>query len=258
MTGRATRLIDDGARTAGRGLAFSTPRDSDVIIDYPCDKHEGAPMTFILNLHGTTPDNRRFYQWGYFSAYKYVSSHNLIVATPKPVVDQWGNGDMSQDEPYLYDVIAWVYTNFAAYDIRAMWVGGHSWGSLYASRFGCNAQIADRVKGIILMSGAAKPACAAKIALLNSAANLKPDPNDSTKTIVSPEALVDQTSLAMSYGCDAAQMKAVDMNNDETFWPNCDPGFVHANYLMKTKQHADFMDASVVTSIVDLIKLSRQ
>ncbi len=48
------------------------------------------------------------------------------------------------------------------------------------------------------------------------------------------------------------------MNNDETSWPNCDPGFVHANYLMKTKEHADFMDASVVTSIVDLIKPSRQ
>ena len=36
--------------------------DRDVILDYPCDKHEGAPMTFILNLHGTTPVAQHFYQ----------------------------------------------------------------------------------------------------------------------------------------------------------------------------------------------------
>ena len=27
----------------------------DMIVTYPCDKHAGAPVTFILNLHGTTP-----------------------------------------------------------------------------------------------------------------------------------------------------------------------------------------------------------
>jgi pimeloyl-ACP methyl ester carboxylesterase len=245
---------------AGFGLGKPNLKvdDRDVIVDYPCDKHEGAPITVILNLHGTTPDAQRFYQWGYFSAYKHVSSHNLVVLTPKSVVDQWGNGDNGADEPYLLHVIDWAYTNFAAFNIRGMWVGGHSWGSLYASRFGCNDKIADKVKGIILMSGASRPACAARVAIINSAANLKPDPADSSKTIVSPEALLDQNAVAMMHGCDASQMMAVDANNDETFWPNCDPGFAHANYLMKTKQHATFMDASVVKSIVDWIKLARQ
>src|SRR5262245_15517441 len=133
---------------------------------------------------------------------------------------------MGQDEPYLMHVIAWVYTNMAAFDIRAMWVGGHSWGSFYTSQFGCKPAIADRVKGLILMSGAVKPACAAKVSLINSAANLKPDPNDSTKTIVSPEALLDQASNAMGHGCDAAQMKAGDANNDETTGPNGHQGAV--------------------------------
>ena len=47
-------------------------------------------------------------------------------------------------------------------------------------------------------------------------------------------------------------------NTTETFWPNCDPGFVHANYLMLGKMHIDFMDKEVVSSIVDWIKLARQ
>ena len=47
-------------------------------------------------------------------------------------------------------------------------------------------------------------------------------------------------------------------NNDETFWPKCDAAFVHANYRMLGKMHADFMDKEVVQSLVDWIKLSRQ
>jgi hypothetical protein len=96
-----------------------------VIIDYPCNKHAGAPMTFILNLHGTTPVAQHFYQEGYFSAYKYVGSHNLIIATPSSVVEQWGNGDNGEDLPYLMDVIDWVYKTLGSqFDIRSMWVGG--------------------------------------------------------------------------------------------------------------------------------------
>ena len=52
-------------------------------------------------------------------------------------------------------------------------------------------------------------------------------------------------------------MRAVDANNDETYWPNCDPGWVHSNYLMKTKMHATSMDPSVVKSLVDWINLAR-
>ena len=59
-------------------------------------------------------------------------------------------------------------------------------------------------------------------------------------------------------GCRGHSNDPVRARHDETFWPNCDPGFAHANYLMKTKQHASFMDASVVKSIVDWIKLVRQ
>lgn len=46
-------------------------------------------------------------------------------------------------------------------------------------------------------------------------------------------------------------------NNTQTLWPGCKDKFVHSNYLMLGKKHADFMDDVVVKSIVDLIKSAR-
>jgi hypothetical protein len=67
----------------------------------------------------------------------------------------------------------------------------------------------------------------------------------------------DQAALATMHGCDGAQTEMILMN-EHTFWPNCDPGFVHANYYMLGKQHATFMDREAVESIVDWIKAARQ
>jgi hypothetical protein len=243
-------------RDPARGAAFGRSNfmfdGREMIVDYPCGKHEGAPVTFILNLHGTTPVAQHFYQWGYFAAWRHVATHNLVIVTPSSVVTQWGNGDMGVDDPHLMKTIDWVYTTFGAkFDIRSMWVGGHSWGSYFTSKFGCKEELKDKVKGLILMSGASPPACASRVSILNSAANLGSD------GMVKPEGLLNQTATATAHGCDAQMMKAVDMNNDETFWPGCDPGWVHANYLMKTKQHATSIDPSVVKSMVDYIKQAR-
>jgi hypothetical protein len=249
-------LAEIPCRDPSRGAAFGRSNfmfdGREMIVDYPCNKHERAPVTFILNLHGTTPVEQHFYQWGYFSAWKHVASHNLVIVTPSSVVTQWGNGDMGVDEPHLLKTIDWVYATFGTkFDIRAMWVGGHSWGSAYTARFGCLDAIKDKVKGLILMSGARAPACASRVSILNSAANLAADGS------VKPEALLNQMANATAHGCDAQMMRAIDMNNDETYWPNCDPGWAHANYLMKTKQHATSMDPSVVKSMVDYIKQTR-
>jgi hypothetical protein len=61
----------------------------------------------------------------------------------------------------------------------------------------------------------------------------------------------------MGHGCDASQMNMV-ANNEETHWPNCDAGFVHANYFMLGKMHASSIDAEVVERIADLMKEARQ
>jgi hypothetical protein len=237
-------------QTTGGGFGINQPNfkidDRDVIIDYPCNKHEGAPMTFILNLHGTTPVAQHFYQEGYFSAWQFVASHNLIIATPSSVVQQWGNGDNGQDAPYLMDVIAYMYKAFGKFDIKQMWVGGHSWGAFYTSQFGCKSELADKVKGLIIMSGASTlPSCSSKMSLLNTVAEMDIGP------------AIDFQSLPMQHGCGAAA-SAMLGNNQETFWPGCSAPFVHAKYTMLGKMHADFMDKEVVQSLVDWIKISRQ
>ena len=171
----------------------------------------------------------------------------MIIATPSSVVEQWGNMDDGKDEPYLMHVIDYVYKNFGdKFDIRSMWVGGHSWGAFYTAQFGCKPELADKVKGLIIMSGSPTvPACGSKVSLIDTNAEMDIGPP------------LDQGMLPMTHGCDASMMK-MDGNNTETFWPNCDPGFVHANYLMLGKMHIDSMDKEVVQSIVDWIKLARQ
>ena len=237
----------------GLGSANFKMDDRDMIVTYPCNKHAGAPMTFILNLHGTTPVEQHFYQHGYFSAHQFAASHNLIVVTPSSVVEQWGNGDDGKDEPHLLKIIDWVYANLngeGKFDIRAMWVGGHSWGGGYTATFGCKPELADKVKGLIMMSGGGVggfggASCASKVsAIITTAEGDKREPSD-------------QSMLATSHGC-AAGMVEMITNNKHTFWPTCQPGFVHANYYMLGKEHADFMDKEVVESIVNWVKLQRQ
>lgn len=221
--------------------------DRELHVAYPCNKHQGAPVTFVMNLHGTmSTENLKLYQVGYFSIDTLVDSHNLITVAPKSVVSQWGNRDGGKDEPHLMAVIDWVYGTFADFDIRAMWVGGHSYGAMYAATFGCKAELADKVKGVIVMSGLPSlPSCGARIAVIDTVAE---------DDIAGP---MDQKDLPSEHGCSAPQTLKLG-DNEQTLWPDCQPGFVHSNYLMLGKGHADFMDPEVVKSIADLIVESRR
>jgi pimeloyl-ACP methyl ester carboxylesterase len=237
----------------GLGSANFKLDERDMIVTYPCNKHAGAPASFILNLHGTTPPEQHFYQHGYFAAHQFAASHNLIIVTPSSVVQQWGNGDDGKDEPHLMHIIDWVYQNLngpGKFDIKAMWVGGHSWGGGYTARFGCKPELADKVKGLIMMSGGGVggfggASCSNKIsAIITTAEGDGREPSD-------------QAMLATTHGCGAGMTEMILMNK-HTFWPMCQPGFVHANYYMLGKEHATFMDKDVVQSIVNWIKLARQ
>lgn len=51
------------------------------------------------------------------------------------------------------------------------WVSGHSWGAMYSTTFACRAELADKVKGVVLESGSGmNPACAGKISVISSVA----------------------------------------------------------------------------------------
>ena len=218
-----------------------------VHVAYPCDRHAGAPVTFVLNLHGTMNDeNMKLYQVGYFSIHNYVTSHNLITAAPKSVVSQWGNGDGGADYPHILEVIDWVYSTFADLEIREMWVAGHSWGAMYSTDFVCDAAIADKAEGAVLQSGrGTNPQCADRLSVISTAAEADIGP------------VINQGTVPASHGCGASSFAMVG-TNEETYWPNCSPGFVHSNYRMLGKGHADFIDAVVVERIADLIQLARQ
>jgi hypothetical protein len=251
----AVAEVPCGGPRGGFGLGSANFKldDRDMIVTYPCDKHGGAPATFFLNLHGTTPLEQHFYQHGYFAVHQFTASHNIIVVTPSSVVQQWGNGDDGKDEPHLMKIIEWVYANLGGagkFDIREMWVGGHSWGGGYTARFGCKAELADKVKGLVLMSGGGVggfggAACANKVSVIISMAE-----GDGRMPS-------DQATVAMGHGCSTAQTEMI-LQNVHTFWPDCDPGFVHANFYMLGKRHETFMDREVVEKIATWIKLGRE
>jgi hypothetical protein len=217
-----------------------------VHVAYPCNKRKGAPVVFVLQLHGTMPaEELKLYQVAYFAVNNHANTHNIITAAPKAIGSQWGNGDGGKDLPHIMEVIDWVYTTFKDFDIRAMWVSGHSWGAMYSTTFACRAELANKVRGVVLQSGSGmNPACASRISVISSAA----------QTDIGP--VINQGVVPTSHGCGAPQTNMLG-NNTETYWPNCNPGFAHANYLMLGKGHSDYMDAVVVSRIADLIKGAR-
>jgi hypothetical protein len=244
-----------GGALGATGSANAMVGGRELVVDYPCGKHEGAQMTVILNLHGTLIQGAPYtYQRGYFSAYRFVNSHNLIVLNPKSVSTasfgaQWGNMDNGQDEPHLLAVIEWVYSMFSKFQLRGLWVAGHSWGAAYATGgrlgggFVCHPALMDKAKGAIGMSGAGVPPCADRVSLI------------STRGAEEGIALLNQARAAMAHGCDGAMMGPEMIgNNEHRFFAGCDPAWVHDDYNMLGKGHTDFMDQEVVKKILDTIK----
>jgi hypothetical protein len=229
----------------GLGSANFTLGGRDMIVSYPCGKHEGARMTFILNLHGTSEPNIHFYQHGYFSAHKLIDSHNLIVITPSAIATQWGREDDGKDEPHLLEIIDWVYSSFSKFNITSLWVGGHSWGAFYAKTFVCHDAIADKARGVIAQAGGGRlPMCIDRVSHIHTIGE-----NDMGGVL--PE----QSAEAAAKGCDA-MITGPEMvgNNRHRYFANCDPGWVYSDYFMLGKAHTDAIDDEVVLSIVEEIK----
>jgi len=234
-----------GGAMGGFGSANHELGGRGFIIDYPCGKHEGARMTFILNLHGTSEPNIHFYQHNYFSAHKLIDSHNLIVVTPSAVDTQWGRMDGGADMPHLLEIIDWVYASFSKLNITSLWIAGHSWGAFYAKTFVCEDAIADKARGVIAQAGGGfLPACIDRVSHIHTIGE-----NDMGGVL--PE----QSAEAAAKGCDA-MIAGPDMvgNNRHRYFSNCDPGWVYSDYFMLGKAHTDSIDDEVVLSIVEEIK----
>jgi hypothetical protein len=226
----------------------------DVVLSYPCGLKEGAHVTFILNLHGTMPEETlKTYQHGYFSAHKLANSHKLIVATPKSEspVGQWGNMDGGVDVPHLYEVVKWVYDKFSKFQISGMWIAGHSWGSMFAKQFVCDAMFKDKVRGVIGMSGGPTgvAGCASYVSQIHTVGDKEGGESG----------VPDQTIDATAHGC-AARLPPKDIGNGQMLyeWPNCNRGRVHFNFVMGNHEHITAIDDPVVLYIVNAIKSTEQ
>ena len=234
--------------------------DRDVAIAYPC-AHEGAPVTFFLFVHGTLQEQMKIsFTMNAYSVHELVDSHNVIVATPKAVGTQWGNGDNGVDLPHLHDVVNWVYDTFGQkFNIKSMWSHGGSWGARYLSTFACDEMLKDRLKGVYMVVGGGCPACSDRLSCVVIQQDLE-EGGGSPNSAMEAEALVDAANIApyaTQHGCDGKM--GPSMVGPVRVWdfPNCDPGWYHAYYL-GPGQHADKLDQSAVIQLTDAMKATEK
>lgn len=255
----------------GLGRANLMVDGREVILTYPCDKHEGANVTFLLLLHGTNPNEQtKAYIHGYFAAHTLATSHNLIVATPKSRASQWGNtGEnpaASEDKPHLLHVIDYVYQNLGTkLNINSLWVGGHSWGAMYGKRFVCDTALRDKARGVIGMSGGATAPGGRAFGSSGSDLELTSDCADYIGQVHtvgdrdSVAGLPDQSAAAAKHGC-AAKTPPSDLGGMQLVeeWPGCSAGWVHENITMGNHTHTTAVDPEVVKHVVEKIKATEK
>jgi hypothetical protein len=161
--------------------------------------------------------------------------------------------DNGEDLPHVLAVIDWAYQAFAKFQIRGLWVGGHSWGAGFvASTYGggplaCHPKLADKVKGAIGMSRLGIPSCANRLSLIG------------TRGEEENIALSNQMSVAVEHGCMVPMQGPEKIgNNDYYHFAGCKKGWVHEDYEMLGKGHIDNMDEVVVKKIVESIKSTEE
>jgi hypothetical protein len=247
-----------GPLAGGFGAAPQTVKitNRDVVIGYPC-AHEGAAVTFFLFLHGTLDEPQKVsFTMNAFAIHKLIDSHNVVMAVPKAIGTQWGNGDMGQDLPHLYEVIDWVYSTFGTkFSIRSMWSQGGSWGAAYLAQFACDPKLQDRLKGIQLIVGGGCPACTTRLSCIVGQQELQLG-NGMALAPDAREMAADKSNIAryaMMHGCDAKMGPTPVGNTQYWSWPNCDKGWVHS-YYMAPGNHADAWDAAAVLKMTEEMK----
>lgn len=249
-------LVIDGVKCGGAlddmlAPPYTLIMNRKVYIDYPCDLPKGTPVTFILNLHGTQDtESGKSYIRVYNRLGPNAQKYNFVVATPIAVTSQWGNGDNGQDAPYLAATVDWIYSSFSAFKIKQMWVTGHSWGAAYSLSYVCKPEYADRIRGLLFMSGGAGlPDCADRLSIIATVGETDIVPGQP-----------DQSTIASGHGCAARSERKLGMDNVSE-WASCSSGWVHQDWLMLGKGHGfvptDWPDDDMVNSIAASIQATQ-
>ena len=126
-------------------------------LDYPCDLQPGEDVVFILNIHGAGSFSN--WQRHYFPVMDYKEKYRLVVATPTAQGSSSMGGTgvrmwMPQtDDAHLQAITNQVVEAVGADNIRAFWLAGHSQGGITSRRLVCTDFFADKVDGMLSLSG---------------------------------------------------------------------------------------------------------
>ena len=149
---------DCATKTAVRGNVTEPESGRQYFLDYPCDLQPGEDVVFILNIHGA--GSIANWQRHYFPAMDHKEKYRLVVATPTAEgSSSMGSGTgvrmwMPQsDDAHLQAISRQVIEAFGAENIRAFWLAGHSQGGMTSRRLVCSDFYADKVDGMLSLSG---------------------------------------------------------------------------------------------------------
>src|SRR5882724_11902851 len=133
---------------ANLGNATDPKTGRKFFLDYPCDLQPNEKVTFVLNLHGGGSIGN--WQRHYFPIMDLKEKYRLVVATPSGVVRAW---DAKNDDEHLHNIVALVYEQFGAKNIKAFWLAGHSQGGQTSNRLINENFYRDRLTGWVSLSG---------------------------------------------------------------------------------------------------------
>lgn len=149
---------DCAAKTAAPGNVTEPESGRQYFLDYPCDLQPGEDVMFVLNIHGA--GSIANWQRHYFPAMDYKEDYRLVVATPSAAGSaSMGGGSgvrvwtPQTDDAYLQAITNQVTEAFGAENIKSFWLAGHSQGGMTSRRLVCSEFFADKVDGMLSLSG---------------------------------------------------------------------------------------------------------
>lgn len=149
---------DCATKTAVRGNVTEPISGRQYFLDYPCDLQPGEDVVFVLNIHGA--GSIANWQRHYFPVMDYKEKYRLVVATSTAEgSSSMGGGTgvrmwMPQtDDAHLQAITTQVIEAFGADNIKSFWLAGHSQGGMTSRRLVCTDFFADKVDGMLSLSG---------------------------------------------------------------------------------------------------------
>ncbi len=148
---------DCRAKLGDRGNAIDEKTGRRFFLDYPCDLKNDEQVIFVLNLHGGGSIGN--WQRHYFPAMDHKETYRLVVATP---TGEGGiqRGDVNirmwapnKDDEHLQNITEQVIGALGEKRIKSFWLAGHSQGGMTSHRVVCNDFYADKVDGLLSLSG---------------------------------------------------------------------------------------------------------